>query len=34
MKHTLRNTMFAALAALATAGASASGIHAGDHGHD
>ena len=34
MKNTLRNTMFAALAALATAGASASGIHAGDHDHD
>ena len=34
MKHTLRNTTFAALAALAAAGASASGIHAGDHGHD
>jgi uncharacterized cupredoxin-like copper-binding protein len=34
MKHTLRNTAFASLVALAAAGASASGTHAGDHGHE
>jgi uncharacterized cupredoxin-like copper-binding protein len=34
MKHnTYRNTAFAALLALAAAGASATGNHAGDHGH-
>ena len=34
MKHTLRNTALAALVALAAAGASASGTHAGGHGHE
>ena len=34
MKHTLRNTAFSALVALAAAGASAAGNHAGGHGHD
>ncbi|PIF76891.1 putative cupredoxin-like copper-binding protein [Variovorax sp. 54] len=34
MALTFRNTVFAALAALAAVGASASGTHAGDHGHD
>jgi uncharacterized cupredoxin-like copper-binding protein len=34
MKHTLRNTTFAALVTLVAAGALASGIHAGDHSHD
>jgi len=33
MKHTFRNTAFAALLALAGAGASAAGNHAGGHGH-
>ena len=33
MKHTFRNTAFAALLALAAAGASATGDHAGGHGH-
>jgi len=34
MKHTLRNTAFATLVALAATGVSASGTHAGGHGHD
>ena len=34
MKHTFRKTAFAALLALAAAGASASGTHAGGHGHE
>ncbi|VTY36564.1 Plastocyanin [Xylophilus ampelinus] len=34
MKHVLRNTALAALTALAAVGASASGTHAGGHGHD
>lgn len=34
MTHTFRNTVFAAGAALAAAGAFASGTHAGGHGHD
>ncbi|MGJ7498560.1 cupredoxin domain-containing protein [Variovorax sp. RT4R15] len=34
MKHALRNTAFTALVALAAVGASASGTHAGGHGHD
>ncbi|KQU87642.1 hypothetical protein ASC78_26060 [Variovorax sp. Root318D1] len=34
MKHTLRNTAFATLVALAAAGVSAAGNHAGGHGHD
>jgi uncharacterized cupredoxin-like copper-binding protein len=34
MKHTLRNTAFATLVALAAAGACASGTHAGGHGHE
>ncbi|MBB1598450.1 plastocyanin/azurin family copper-binding protein [Variovorax sp. UMC13] len=34
MKHTFRNTALAALVALATAGASASGTHAGGHDAD
>lgn len=34
MNHTLRNTAFATLMALAGAGASAAGNHAGGHGHD
>jgi len=33
MKHTFRNSAFAALLALAAAGASATGNHAGGHGH-
>ncbi len=34
MKRAIRNTTIAALVALAAAGASASGTHAGGHGHD
>ncbi|MGQ3227195.1 MAG: hypothetical protein ACT6UU_25045, partial [Hydrogenophaga sp.] len=34
MKHTFRNTALAALVALTAAAASASGTHAGGHGHD
>jgi uncharacterized cupredoxin-like copper-binding protein len=34
MKSNLKNTVIAALAALAAAGASAAGTHAGGHGHD